>query len=215
MQRFKKILIADDHELIRKGLLQSISSFLYTEIIETRNGKDALEKCIEFNPDLVILDIEMPFFSGYDVAKQLKSLRMDMKIIFLTMHKDEIMFNKALDLGVNGYVLKENTISEIEACMQSVAQGNYYISPDIANLLVKRNMNSVSLSESNLQIALTSTEKNVIALLAQMKTSQEIADELGVSLKTVKNHRNNICSKLNLSGAHALLKYAIEYEKSL
>jgi len=215
MNSINRILIADDHELIRKGLIQTLSLIVDAEIIEANSGKAALQKVEEYKPELVILDIEMPELSGYEAAKFLKENGFSGEIIFLTMYKDESLFNKALDLGVKGFVLKENTVTEIEQCLQAVIKGNYYISPEISDFLVKRNLRQTSQkSEPNDLSKLTPTELTIVHFLAKMKTSQDIADELGVSLKTIKNHRNNICSKLGLSGAHALLKYAIEHVKN-
>jgi len=215
MNSINHILVADDHELIRKGLIQTLSLLLDSHIIEANSGKVALQKVEEYKPELVILDIEMPELSGYEAAKFLKESGYSGEIIFLTMYKDESLFNKALDLGVKGFVLKENTVTEIGQCLQAVIKGNYYISPEISNFLVKRNLKQASqIMEANDLLSLTPTELTIVRLLAKMNTSQDIADHLGVRLKTIKNHRNNICSKLGLSGAHALLKYAIEHVKN-
>ena len=215
MNSIKRILIADDHVLIRKGLIQSLSLITDAHIIEADSGKDALKKVEEYKPELVILDIEMPELSGYEAAKKLMENGFSGEIIFLTMYKDESLFNKALDLGVKGFVLKENTVTEIEQCLQAVIKGKYYISPEISDFLIKRNLNKTThKTESKDLSKLTPSELIVVQCLAKMKTSQDIADELGVSLKTIKNHRNNICSKLGLSGAHALLKFAIKQVKN-
>ena len=140
MNSINHILVADDHELIRKGLIQTLSLLLDSHIIEANSGKVALQKVEEYKPELVILDIEMPELSGYEAAKFLKESGYSGEIIFLTMYKDESLFNKALDLGVKGFVLKENTVTEIGQCLQAVIKGNYYISPEISNFLVKRNL---------------------------------------------------------------------------
>ncbi|TNE72862.1 response regulator transcription factor [bacterium] len=207
-----KIVIADDHSLIRQGLRLSLETQVTKHVFEADNGADAL-KLIQFNkPDVAILDVEMPVITGYEVALKTLEKNTDTKIIFLTMYKDDSMFNKAMDLGVKGYVLKENTVTEIMHCLEAVIQGNQYVSPAIEELLNKRNSKSQNDSQLSINLEnLTVAEKNIIKLLSMMKTSQEIADELNISIKTVQNHRNNICGKLGLTGAHALLKFAIEH----
>lgn len=212
MDSEKTVLLADDHALIRNGLRQVIEQEGNYKIIETDNGEKALDIIREKSPDIAILDIEMPGISGFEVAQKVHKESIKIDIIFLTMFKDESLFNKAMDIGVKGYVLKENTVSEILDCLKAVIKGKHYLSPAISGFLVNRNnklMESASDKEGiNL---LTPTELTVLKLLAEMKTNQEIADELSISIKTVQNHRHNMCHKLDLNGTHALLKYAIEH----
>lgn len=206
-----KILIADDHSLIRNGLRQVIESKKQFKIFEAEDGTSALKIIQKNKPDIALLDIEMPELSGYDVAVEVKDQEIDTFLVFLTMYKDETMFNKAMDIGVRGYVLKENTVAEITKCIETVLDGSYYLSPDISDFLIRRNQRSEGGTSFQKQVdKLTPAEKKVLKHVAEMKTSQEIADLLFVSVKTIQNHRNNICSKLGLQGAHALLKYALE-----
>ncbi len=206
-----KILIADDHPLMLKGLYQVLESQKKYEIVTAQNGDEALEGIRKEKPRIAILDIEMPKTTGFEVARQVHYEGLPVDIIFLTMYKDESMFNNAMDIGVKGYVLKENTVSEITQCLQNVLDGEHYLSPAISNFLVRRSSKLVSpASDKDGLNSLTKTEKKIIKQLADLKTSQEIADENNVSIKTIQNHRNNICNKLGLSGTHALLKYAVE-----
>lgn len=205
------IVIADDHALIREGLKQVVESGTNFNVLEAANGKRALDLIKKEKPLVAILDIEMPELTGFDVAKAVKEELIPVDLIFLTMFKEESIFNKAMDIGVKGYVLKENTVTEIITCIQTVLKGSYYISPAISDFLIRRNSKSNNPHTSAKKLdTLTPTEKKVLALVAQMKTSQEIAEELFVSVKTIQNHRNNICNKLDLQGSHALMKYAIE-----
>lgn len=216
MNKRTKILIADDHSLIRKGLRQVIEANTGFEIFEAENGKKALELIQQESPEIALLDIEMPEMSGYDVAVKANSEELSTHLVFLTMYKDETMFNKAMDIGIRGYVLKENTVAEITKCIDAVLDGNYYLSPAISDFLVKRNQGSNKPSGKGKEIQeLTPTERKVLKQVAEMKTSQEIADSLFVSIKTVQNHRNNICNKLGLHGAHALLKYALDNSENI
>ncbi len=206
------IVIADDHALIRKGLRQVLDSEPNIEIYEAEDGEQALEFIRDKKPQIAILDIEMPKLSGFDVAKRVQKESIKIDVIFLTMFKDESVFNKSMDIGVKGYVLKENTVSEIMNCIHTVLKGNYYLSPEISDFLIKRNNRLASSATDKSGISLlTPSEKNMLEMVAMMKTNQEIAEELNISIKTVQNHRSNICSKLDLSGAHALLKFAVEH----
>ena len=205
------LLIADDHELIRGGLRNVLQSSTAYHVSETGDGLEALRMIRERKPDVAILDIEMPGMSGYDVARQVAEEGLPVKVIFLTMFKDESMFNKALDIGVKGYVLKENTVAEILSCLNTVLTGNYYLSPAISDFLVRRNLKPAAPVVSTRGLDLLSpAERNVLKQLAMMKTNHDIAAELFISVKTVQNHRNNICHKLGLNGTHALLKFALE-----
>lgn len=216
MLKTQKIIIADDHSLIRKGLRQVIEANTQFEVFEAENGEKAIDLIVNEKPIIAILDIEMPIMTGFDVAINLHQRSHAIDLIFLTMFKDEAIFNKAMDIGVKGYVLKENTVSEIIDCIQSVLKGQYYLSPAISSFLVRRNTKNLSpVNNSNGINLLTTTEKNLLKHLGEMKTNQELAEQFNISVKTVQNHRTNICNKLGLKGAHALLKFAIEQARVL
>jgi DNA-binding NarL/FixJ family response regulator len=207
----KKILIADDHELIRGGLRQVLDMYSAGTILEATNGIDAMRLIQSERLDVAILDVEMPGMTGFEVARSVKDQGLSVDVIFLTMYKDESMFNKAMDIGVKGYVLKENTITEILQCLKAVLAGRYFLSPGISDFLIRRNSRLSSPASDKLGLdLLTATESRVLRQLAQMKTSKEIADDMNISVKTVQNHRNNICIKLELQGAHALLRFAVD-----
>ncbi|MFH1194773.1 MAG: response regulator transcription factor, partial [bacterium] len=130
------------------------------------------------------------------------------KIIFLTMHKEEDVFNKALDLGVMGYILKESASEDIIECIKTVAENKHYISPIISEYLINRV--SCSAVSKNKIDKLTHTEKNILKMISDKKTSKEIAETLFISIRTVENHRTNICNKLELHGNNSLLLFAVE-----
>jgi DNA-binding NarL/FixJ family response regulator len=212
MNKSIPILIADDHSLIRKGLKQLLEQEGIFEISEADNGEKALEHIRKNTPKIAILDIEMPGMTGFEVAKTVHYEGINVDIIFLTMYKDDSMFNNAMDIGVKGYVLKENTVTEIQECLNTVLAGKSYLSPAISDILIRRNNKLMTkASDKDGLNSLTPTEKTVMKLLSDMKTNQEIASELKISIKTIQNHRYNICNKLDLSGSHALLKFAIEH----
>ena len=166
--------------------------------------------------DIITLDVEMPEMSGIEVARKIIEEKIETKIVFLTMYKDEEMFNEAMDIGASGYVLKENAVDDIVDCIKEVSKGSYYISPLISKYLINRQKKMQSLTDHSPSINdLTKTERNILRMVAQNKTSREIAEELFISNKTVENHRTNISRKLNLSGSHSLIKFALQNKSIL
>jgi DNA-binding NarL/FixJ family response regulator len=211
------VLIADDHPIFRKGLLLAIGTENGIEIVgEAENGQQALDLAEKLKPDIIVLDIEMPVLNGLQVAEELIKRHLPVKIIFLTMYKEEDMFNEAMDLGVKGYVLKESAVSDIVKGIKTVADGRYFLSPSISGYLVSRTNRTRSLLKKKPQLKnLTVTERKVLRLISENKTSKEIGDGLNISYRTVENHRFNICNKLEIHGSHSLLKFAIEYKAVL
>ncbi len=205
-----KLIIADDHHIFRKGILSIVSEDDGIEITgEAANGDDALKLIEEKKPDIAILDIDMPGLSGLDVARKVKSEKLPVKIVILTIHKDKEYFDEALELDIKAYVLKESIANDLIDCIKRVAAGEYYISSAISGYLVEKNKTAPKQTELD---RLTNAEKEILKLIAQNKTSAQIADELFRSVRTIENHRNNICSKLGLKGPHALLLYAIRHK---
>lgn len=211
-----KILIADDHPLFRKGLRDVIESNNSFQIInESGDGSAALENIIKLSPEIAILDIAMPGKTGLEVAEILLEQKDPVKLIILTMFDDIKIFNRAISLGVKGYLLKDSVAGDIISCISSVISGNFYVSPLISGYLIKQKKETVNEEVKDGLNKLTATEKKVLKLIAESKTSKEIAARLAISPKTVEHHRSNICAKLNLQGAYALLKYSLENKQSL
>jgi DNA-binding NarL/FixJ family response regulator len=210
-----KIIAADDHPLFRSGLVKTIRENPgYDIIAESATGADALEQVRTLKPDIAILDINMPEMNGLEVAKKLNKEKPGTKIIILTMYKDEDYFNEAINLDVSAYILKDCAVNEILKCLEVVMSGEYYFSPGVLNYLVKRKNRKSTLENKHAGLKdLTVAEKQVLEKVAENKTSKEIADELFISVRTVQNHRNNICAKLNLKGYNKLLQFAI-YNKN-
>lgn len=216
MKKEISVLIADDHPIFRKGLRQIVEEGEGLKVVsEVADGELASQRLKELRPDVAVLDMDMPKMNGLDVARTAKSDKLPTCLIFLTMHREEDLFNEAMDLGVQGYVLKENAASDIVAAIETVVRGGHYISPSISGFLIQRSDRVKSLERAMPGLdSLTLTERKVLKLVGTNKTSKEIAEELAMSHKTVENHRTNIANKLNLHGSHALLKFAIE-NKSL
>lgn len=211
-----RIIIADDHPIFRGGLKNIIKDEENIQIIgEAADGKKALELILNEAPDIAVLDMSMPEKTGLQVLREMKDMKCKTKVIFLTMFREEDIFDEAMDLGIDGYVLKESAENDIVDCINQVAKNNYYISPLISNLFVKRRNKTEDLGRQKPSIGnLTPTERRILKLISQNKTSKEISEELFISYRTIENHRTNISNKLNLHGSHSLVKFAIE-NKSL
>ncbi|SRR6266404_456223 len=212
-----RIVIADDHPIFRKGLLSVIQADPRRKIVaEAEDGEMALEQIQTLQPDVAILDLEMPNKGGLEVMQTIQEKKLPVAVIFLTAHKDERFFNAAMDRGAKGYVLKDSAVNDIVASIRAVASGQYFISPEISSYLLNRRARQERLREQRPGLeCLTATERQVLRLVAANKTSKEIADELYISPRTVDKHRANISEKLELHGSHALLNFALKHESEL
>jgi DNA-binding NarL/FixJ family response regulator len=207
-----KILIADDHHIFRKGLLSILAEDDSIKVIgEASNGDEAYDMSKKLQPDIALLDIDMPGLSGLDVARMLKDENSSVKAVILTMHKDREYFDEAMELDIKAYVLKDSIANDLIDCIKKVADGDYYISPSISGYLVEKKKSGKEHSQIE---KLTPAELQILKLISQNKTSTQIANELFRSIRTIENHRNNICLKLSLKGPHALLLFAIENKEN-
>ncbi len=205
------IFIADDHPIFIEGLRRIIDERHYKIVGDAGNGKEALEKILELRPDIAILDISMPELTGIGVARELRKHKLTTKVVLLSSHDDQKHLDDAIKLGICGYVLKDNTRQELMDALAYVQKGDTYISP----LLSARILKKMTSEKARGHAALTPAEKEILALLADNKTSQEIAAILGCSPRTVENHRANICAKHHLKGHNALLHFAIKHKDHL
>ena len=212
-----KVLIVDDHPLFRQGLRQVIEADQRFELVgEAGDGKSALQLILEKKPDIAVLDVNLPGLSGLEVARKLQGKRLPTQIVILTMYKEEETFNRAVDFGVKGFVLKENAVQDILSSLVAVAAGQHYLSPTISGYLVRRRGRAEELAVKKPGLEeLTKAERRILKLIAEKKTSREIATELFISPRTVEAHRANICAKLELHGSHSLLQFALENRASL
>lgn len=206
-----RILIADDHPIVRKGLRLSVEEDAGLKVIaEASDGEMALALIKKLHPHIAVLDIDMPKLDGLGVAREIARQKLEVKIIFLTFHADEDLFRTAMDLGSLGYILKDSASQEIVAGVRAVASGRRYISTAITTLLLERR--ETPAIQNSLTGNLTPTERRIMRLIADGKSSKEIGAELSIHYRTVENHRTNICRKLNLEGegANALLRFTLQ-----
>jgi DNA-binding NarL/FixJ family response regulator len=212
-----RVLIVDDHPLFRGGLRQMIESDSDFELVgETGDGEVALQLIQQKKPDVAVLDVNLPNLSGLEVARKIKAKRLPTRVIILTMYKEEETFNRAMDIGVHGFVLKENAAEDILKGLAAVAKGEHYLSPSISSYLVRRRSRAEALAEKKPGLDdLTKAERRILKLIAEKKTSRQIGAELFISPRTVEAHRANICDKLELCGSHSLLQFALENRSSL
>lgn len=209
------VLIADDHPVFQRGMRQIIETDEKLQIVaEVRDGDEALAKLRTLKPQVAVLDVDMPKRDGFEVLRAVREENLPSEIVFLTMYKEERFLNAALDAGVKGYVVKDSAIDEIIAAIHAAARGGNFVSPTLTNLLFKRIQRAEKPESSPLE-SLTTSERRVLKLVAEAKTSQQIADELFISVRTVEHHRANICAKLDLEGKNALLTYALTNRSAL
>ena len=219
MNESKKItiLIADDHPMFRDGVKQALSNDPMLNVIAVASdGEHALQLVKELHPDVAVLDMNMPKMTGLNVLKELKMLETKTEVLFLTMFDDEEILNEAMDLGVKGYILKESASIDIANAIRSVHEGRHYLSPALTDKLLKRKEKKESFSSTYPQLQnLTEQERRILKMIADSKTSKEIADALFLSQKTIDNYRFKISEKLELSGSYSLLKFALENKSNL
>jgi DNA-binding NarL/FixJ family response regulator len=212
-----RIVIVDDHPLFRQGLRQVIQGDERFELVgEAENGAKAFETIVAQQPDMAILDVNLPDVSGLDVASKLRDAGSRSRFVILTMLKDEPAFNRAMNLGIRGYLLKESAVTEILQCLVAVAADLSYVTPALSGFLLKRRDKATALATHTPNVDdLTVAERRILKRIADKKSTKEIAAELNVSPRTIESHRANICNKLDLKGNNSLLQFAIEHRDAL
>ena len=212
MTKEVSVLIVDDHPLLRHGLRDVIGHSTRFKIVgEASDGEEALQQLVGLKPQIAILDIDMPRLNGLETIRAVRQLPFAVKVIILTMYKEEDMFNAAMDLGAKAYVLKDNAATDIVAALEKVVQGDTFVSASMLDAGKRRKDRVQELILSKPQIeTLTPSERRILKLIGEDFTSKEIADSLHLSVRTIDNHRQNICRKLNLHGTHSLLKFAFD-----
>ena len=205
-----RILLADDHKITRQGLQSLLEKEPDMEVIaEAENGRTAVQLTQRLAPDVVIMDVSMPDLNGMEAARQIVDRKQNIKVIALSMHSDNLFVTEMLKSGVSGYLLKDCAFEELAGAIRSVIAGKVYLSPSISGLVVNGYLNRInSQSVSEVKI-LTDREREVLQMIAEGKSTKQIALKLHISIKTVETHRRQIMNKLNIFNVAELTKYAI------
>jgi len=193
------IIIADDHPIFRQGLVSILEKCHDINLMaQAEDGKEALKLIKTLKPDVAILDIDMPFYTGLDVVRQLNKIGFKCNFVILTMLKELDLLNEVKGLKIKGYLLKDSASDDLINCIKTVFKGDVCIDNSVLDQLKSTTSKNEYLDN------LSKTEKNVLKLIARDFTTKEIAEMLFVSPKTIENHRSNICKKLNISGSNAI-----------
>lgn len=203
MMKYKtiKVMIADDHALIREGIKQILELENDISVIgQASNGEEAFEMATELNPEVILLDINMPKLNGIETLRKFKDMGIKSKVIILTIHEDKEYILKTLKLGANGYILKDSSADILIEGIRAVYKGEKYIQPSVAELVNESSSYDDYCNASLVKInSLTKREYEVLILIAEGLNNKDIAERLYISEKTVKNHVSNIFKKLNLN----------------
>ena len=211
-----QVLLADDYPVVRKGLKASIEEEgSFKVIAEAGDGEEALQLIRTLRPQLAVLDIDMPKMDGLGVVKEMGKLKLETRAIILSFHNDEEIFRAALAAGAKGYLLKESAMEEIVGAIQAVIAGKVYLSSGIALQLLQGEQGSKAAMNNPLLRDLTASERRILRLIGEGLSSKEIGDQLSIHYRTVENHRSNMCRKLNIEGANALLRFALQHKEAL
>lgn len=207
-----RILIADDHEIVRRGLRALLEAQPEWEVVaEAVTGRDALEKAKQTSPNIAIVDVGMPELNGLEATRQLLKMLPQTEVLILTMHENEQIVREVLDAGARGYVLKSDAGRDLVTAVEALCQHRTFFSSKISELLLNSYLKHQDRSESveSPRSRLTTREREIVQLLAEGKSNKEVASALNISIKTAETHRTNIMNKLDLRSITELVRYAV------
>ena len=202
-----RVLLADDHALVRQGLRSLLERSGFQVVSEASDGREAIRQCAQLLPDVVVMDISMPTLNGVDAARELRKSSPRTRIVLLTQHSEDIYVSEAIEAGVHGYVLKSQASGDLVSAIQEVVAGRVYLSPGVASAVV-----SAYHSRGGKAVnTLTSRERQVLQLIAEGKSTKDIASLLFISVKTAESHRTRLMQKLDIHETASLVRYAIRH----
>lgn len=205
-----KVLLADDHKIVRDGLRTLLEKHVDIAVLgEAEDGREALQLARKLSPDVIVMDIAMPELNGIEATRQILSEYPGVKIVALSMHSDKRFVSEMLKAGASAYLLKDCAFEELITAIRTIMKGKIYLSPGIAGVVLEDYIRSDRKTDPSVFSQLTDREREVLQLMAEGKTTKEVAAHLNVSIKTVETHRTNIMTKLDIHTIAELTKYAI------
>jgi DNA-binding NarL/FixJ family response regulator len=205
-----RILIADDHGIVREGLRSLIEKEPDMKVVgEAKDGMETVELARQLSPDIIIMDVSMPNLNGIEATRQILSENPKIKVIVLSIHVERRIVKEILGAGAAGYVLKTYLFEELSRALRSVLVNGYYLSPKVTNIVVGEYLDDSASMQAGDKVNLTSREREILQLIAEGKTSKQIALISHISPKTVETHRRKLLDKIEASGVAELTKYAI------
>jgi DNA-binding NarL/FixJ family response regulator len=202
--------LADDHKIIRDGLRSLLGKEEDMVVVaEAENGRKALKLTRKLSPDVIIMDVSMPDLNGIDAARQIIGEQPGLKIVALSMHSEKQFVEGMLKAGVSGYLLKDTAFEELIKAIRVVCAGKKYLSPDVTDIVLNEFISPTITTDDQSATALTTREREVLQLIAEGRSTKEVAGKLHISVKTVETHRKNIMDKLGLHTVAELTKYAV------
>jgi DNA-binding NarL/FixJ family response regulator len=202
-----RVLLADDHAVVRHGLRALLEKEGYLVAAEAENGQDAVRQAPQVRPDLAILDIHMPILNGLDAARELRKNLPGLKVILLTRHDEPQYVTEALRAGVKGYVLKSQAATDLVQAIEQVGRGAIYLSPNISRAVVEAYLSKTTPAAD----PLTPRERQVLQMVGEGKSTKDVARLLGISTKTAESHRARLMRKLDIHETASLVRYAIRH----
>ena len=204
------VILVDDHAMVRSGLRMLLEAQEDMCIVgEAENGRDAVRRVMTYQPDVVLMDVQMPDMNGIEATREIKSIVPETAVLALTIYEDDQYFFEMLKAGASGYIPKRAAPDELVSAIRTVHRGDVFLFPSLAGRLVQDFVNRNELDFEPLTDDLTNREQEVLTLIAESMTNAAIGEELGISVKTVDRHRENIMRKLNMHSRVDLVKYAI------
>ena len=205
-----RVLLAEDHTIVRKGLRSLLEDEADIEVIgEAENGREAVRKVGQLRPDVVVMDISMPRLNGLEATRQIKKLFPEVKVLILTMHANEEYIFQILRAGASGYVVKQAAVTELVLAIQAACRGDSFLSPSISRKVIEEYIRQAEAVTKNSYDKLTNREREVLQLIAEGHSSREIAETLHISQKTFRDHRASLMDKLDIHSTAGLTRYAV------
>jgi two-component system, NarL family, response regulator NreC len=202
-----RVLLGEDHQIVRQGLRAMLANEGFQVVGEAVDGREAVRIAMEKRPDVVVLDLVMPFLNGVDAGQEILNNCPGTRVVLLTMHTEEHVIVKALKAGIRGYVVKTQAVEDLVQAIREVSKGNVYLSPGVSRVFVDGYLAGITRPED----PLAPRERQVLQLIAEGKTSKEIAGILELTPKTAESYRSRIMEKLDIHDTAGLVRYAIRH----